>query len=70
VLNAKDTNVVLEGAKAWGIPAPDLLQNRRTEALLTLDREAGRLPAELRARLLKGEYGAWARIEAGLPFGA
>ena len=34
------------------------LQNRRTQALLTQDRKASRLPAELRARLLKGEYGA------------
>jgi len=40
------------------VNAAHLLQNRRTKALLTQDRKAGRLPAELRARLLKGEYGA------------
>jgi hypothetical protein len=38
--------------------------------MLTQDRKAGRLPTELRARLLKEECGARARIEASLPFGA
>ncbi|WP_243288405.1 serine/threonine-protein kinase [Geothrix terrae] len=48
----------LKDAEARGVPAADLLQNRRYKAMLTQDRKAGRLPAELRARLLKGEYGA------------
>lgn len=47
----------LKDAQARGVPAADLLQNRRYKAMLTQDRKAGRLPAELRARLLKGEYG-------------
>ncbi|WP_243323875.1 serine/threonine-protein kinase [Geothrix sp. SG200] len=48
----------LKDAQARKVPAADLLQNRRYKAMLTQDRKAGRLPAELRARLLKGEYGA------------
>lgn len=48
----------LKDAQARGVPAADLLQNRRYKAMLTQDRKAGRLPAELRTRLLKGEYGA------------
>ncbi|WP_243317369.1 serine/threonine-protein kinase [Geothrix paludis] len=48
----------LKDAEARHVPATDLLQNRRYKAMLTQDRKAGRLPAELRARLLKGEYGA------------
>jgi len=47
----------LKDAQARGVPAADLLQNRHYKALLTQDRKAGRLPAELRTRLLKGEYG-------------
>ena len=47
----------LKDAEARKVPAADLLQNRRYKAMLTQDRKAGRLPAELRARLLKGEYG-------------
>ncbi|WP_243384845.1 serine/threonine-protein kinase [Geothrix alkalitolerans] len=47
----------LKDAEARHVPAADLLQNRRYKAMLTQDRKAGRLPAELRARLLKGEYG-------------
>ena len=38
--------------------AAELLQNRRYKTMLTQDRKTGRLPSELRARLLKGEYGA------------
>ncbi len=48
----------LKDAEARHITAAELLQNRRYKAVLTQDRKAGRLPAELRARLLKGEYGA------------
>jgi hypothetical protein len=48
----------LKDAEARHVHAADLLQNRRTKAMLTQDRKAGHLPAELRARLLKGEYGA------------
>ena len=47
----------LKDAEARHVPAAGLLQNRRYKAMLTQDRKAGRLPAELRARLLKGEYG-------------
>jgi hypothetical protein len=39
------------------VNAAQLIQNRRTKALPTQDRKPGRLPAELRAWLLKGEYG-------------
>lgn len=58
---AKDLDgflATLKDAQARGVSAAELLQNRRYRALLTQDRKTGRLPAELRARLLKGEYGA------------
>jgi hypothetical protein len=48
----------LKDAQARGVTAAELLQNRRYKAMLTQDRKVGRLPGELRARLLKGEYGA------------
>ena len=44
--------------QARGVTAAELLQNRRYKAMLTQDRKTGRLPSELRARLLKGKYGA------------
>ena len=50
--------LTLQDAQARGVPAAELLQNRRYKAMLTQDRKTGRLPAELRTRLLKGEYGA------------
>ncbi|HEY3401364.1 MAG TPA: hypothetical protein VGK03_12105 [Geothrix sp.] len=58
---ARDLEVFLaipKDAQARSLPAADLLQNRRYKATLTQDHKTGRLPAELRARLLKGEYGA------------
>ncbi len=58
---AKDLDgflATLKDAQARGVSAADLLQNRRYKAMLTQDRKTGRLPGELRARLLKGEYGA------------
>ncbi len=45
------------GSTSRHVTAAELLQNRRYKAMLTRDHKAGRLPAELRARLLKGEYG-------------
>ncbi len=48
----------LKDAEARHVTAAELLQNRRYKAMLAQDRKAGRLPSELRARLLKGEYGA------------
>ena len=48
----------LKDAQARGIPAADLLKNRRYRAMLLQDRRTERLPDELRARLLRGEYGA------------
>lgn len=48
----------LKDAQARGVPAAELLQNRRYKAMLTQDRKTGRLPGELRAQLLRGEYGA------------
>ena len=50
--------LTLQDAQARGVPAAELLQNRRYKAMLTQDRKTGRLPAELRGRLLRGEYGA------------
>ena len=47
----------IKDAQARGALAADFPQNHRTKALLTQDRKVSRLPAELRARLLKGEYG-------------
>jgi hypothetical protein len=44
-------------SQARGDSTTDLLQNRRAKAVLTQDRKTGRLPAVLRAWLLKGEYG-------------
>lgn len=48
----------LKDAQARGVTATELLKNRRYKAMLTQDRKTERLPDELRARLLRGEYGA------------
>ena len=49
--------LTLRDAQARHITAAELLQNRRYRAMLTQDRKAGRLPEDLRTRLLKGDYG-------------
>ena len=48
----------LKDAQARHVTAAELLKNRRYKAMLTQDRRIERLPDELRARLLRGEYGA------------
>ncbi len=48
----------LKDAQSRGISAAELLKNRRYRAMLLQDRKTERLPDELRARLLRGEYGA------------
>ena len=46
----------LKDAQSRGISAAELLKNRRYKAMLLQDRRIERLPDELRARLLRGEY--------------
>lgn len=46
----------LKDAQSRGIPAADLLKNRRYRSMLLQDRKTERLPDELRVRLLRGEY--------------
>jgi hypothetical protein len=48
----------LKDAQSRGITAAELLKNRHYKAMLLQDRRTERLPDGLRARLLKGEYGA------------